>query len=282
MTKYIEIQVKSALSRSGLPDLDYSLNPYIGCFHGCLYCYARSYTKLEEVSEKWGEVIYIKANLVEVLERETRKLRPGVVGISTVTDPYQPIESIKNLVRKSIELLLRRGFRISIQTKSDLVLRDLDILSHNRDSVDVGFTIITLDANAASILEPRAPQPKQRAEALIKIAEEGIRTWLFYGPVIPSINDDSTSIREVLEEVGPYVNLVLVDKLRITQEVYESLSRVLENVDRVVSLSRSMSWWYKVTKELAEVCERMKVRCVPSLAEPVVNKNKSLVDFSYK
>lgn len=279
---YLRVRVRTALSKSGLPDLDYSLNPYIGCLHGCVYCYARSYTYAKEVAENWGRIVYVKENLLEVLEEETKKRKPGVVGVSTVTDPYQPIEAVERLTRRSIEILLRRSFRVSIQTKSPLVLRDVDILSDHRKMVDVGFTIITMDPGQATVLEPRAPPPKARARALIKIASEGVRTWLFYGPVIPGINDSVESLADILEEVGGSVDLVLIDKLRVTREVEKSMRTVMEDFDSVLALLNRQEWWSRVRRELLNLCEKMGVRCFPSLAEPTEQRFKSLADFSVR
>ncbi|MEM0352142.1 MAG: radical SAM protein [Sulfolobales archaeon] len=282
MTECPRISVKTALSRSGLPDLDYSLNPYVGCSHGCLYCYARDYTRQVEVAENWGSIVYVKENLLSILERETRKLKPGTVGISTITDPYQPVESVEKLTRRSIELLLKRGFRVSIQTKSPLVLRDIDILKSFRDMVDVGFTIITLDSGVASLLEPSAPVPVQRVRALTKVSEEGLKTWLFYGPVIPGFNDDVASFTRVLEAVYGHVSLVLMDKLRVTPRVRDSLGSVVRDFEKVESLANSKTWWSSVVKAFTEVCAQLAVKCVASLAEPPTDTVRRLEVFSKK
>jgi DNA repair photolyase len=277
--EYRRTRVKSALSRSGLPDLDYALNPYIGCAHGCLYCYARGYTRIAEVVERWGRLVYVKENLLDVLRQEVRKLKPGLVGVSTITDPYQPIENTEELTRRAIQVLLKGGFRVSIQTKSPLVVRDLDILLEYARSVDVGFTIITMDEGVSSILEPGAPPPRARAEALIKISRAGIRTWLFYGPVIPEVNDGVESFEEVLRSLHRDVDLVLIDKLRITPEVRRPLGQALANSERVLRLAVSRDWWARTVKSFERLCSELGVRCVPSIAEPerVV---KSLADYS--
>ncbi len=274
------VRVRTALSRSGLPDLDYSLNPYVGCQHGCVYCYAREYTRYREVADRWGSLVYVKENLLSLLESETKRLKPGTVGLSTVTDPYQPVESVLKLTRRSIEILLKRGFKVSIQTKSPLVLRDLDILATNKDSVDVGFTIITLDPRVASLLEPGAPPPAGRAEALRRISERGVRTWLFYGPVIPGFNDDSESFAGVLEAVAGGIDLVLVDKLRITPRVRASLSSTIEDIGRIETAVRSGAWWSGVVEEFEKVCARLGVRCLASLAEPSGAAMKDLERFA--
>ncbi len=266
--EYRQIKVRSALSKSGLPDLDYALNPYIGCAHGCLYCYAKSYARIAEVSERWGYLVYVKENLLEVLRQDMRKLKPGTVGVSTITDPYQPIEATEELTRRAIRALLRGGFKVSIQTKSPLVLRDLNLLLEYPKSVDVGFTIITMDEAIASILEPGAPPPKARAEALMRISRTGIRTWLFYGPVIPGVNDGVEHFEGVLRTLLRDVDIVLIDKLRVAPEVRRSLGRALANPDKVFRLALDRDWWSSTVRSFDKLCSELGVRCIPSIAEP--------------
>jgi len=151
------VKVKRALSKSSLPDLNYAFNPYIGCMHGCVYCYGRCFTKDKEASDNWGEVIKIKENILQLLKREVKRKKIGVVGISTITDPYQPIEEKEMITRRALEILSSAKFYISIQTKSDLVLRDLDLIKGDR--FDVGVTITTLNDKTARLIEPRASPP---------------------------------------------------------------------------------------------------------------------------
>ncbi len=206
-----EILVKSALNRSGLPEYDYVLNPYSGCFHGCIYCFAPDFTRESEARERWGSTVFVKANLLEVLKREISSKMRGLVGISSVTDPYHFIEGKYRLVREGLKLLLANGFRISIQTKSPLVLRDMDLLARYRKSLDVGFTITALDRNLAEILEPYAPEPSSRAAAVRKLSEAGIKTWIFLGPIIGGINDSHAGILPVLELAAETSSRVIYD-----------------------------------------------------------------------
>ncbi|MDM7275458.1 MAG: radical SAM protein [Thermoprotei archaeon] len=207
--------VKTALSRSGLPDLDYALNPYAGCSFGCIYCYARLYTSDRRASERWGEVVIVKSNIVKVLGREARRMPRGVVGLGTITDGYQVVESIFKLTRKSLETLIGEGFHVSVQTKSPMVLRDLDILATGGGKVDVGLTITTLKPEIAELIEPHAPPPLARLKALKKLSEAKIKTWVFYGPIIPGLNDDletAESIASLSAETG---STLYYDPLRV-------------------------------------------------------------------
>ncbi|AAY80493.1 SPL family radical SAM protein [Sulfolobus acidocaldarius] len=234
-----EVEVKSALSKSGLKEIDYSLNPYNNCRFSCIYCYAQRY-----VSDKWGEVITIKRNIVDVLKREVYKYRRGVVGVSTIVDPYQPVEGLYKLTRKSLEVLLSHGFRVSIQTKSPMVVRDLDLLSRYSDKVDVGLTITTLDKVVSRYIEPLAPPPKARAESIKKLSRS-VRTWIFLGPIIKGVND--SGFEEIVKLASETSSFIVYDK-------YNNY-RGLPNFDC------NQSWWEEKENEIKDLCERYGVHC---------------------
>jgi len=262
--KVVEVRVEQALSRSGLPDIDYALNPYMGCSHACIYCYARLYTRHSEASREWGRVVVVKKNIVDVLSREVKLYKRGVVGVSTITDPYQPVEAIYGLTRKSIALLLESGFHVSIQTKNTLILRDLDMLAKHRDRVDVGFTITTPIKEVARVIEPHSPPPAARAQALKAISSMGIDTWIFYGPVIPELNDDRETVDWILEIARETRSRVLVDRLHI-KPFMKSSDNVLSNL-----IAKATSkWWKSFTEFFMKKCNEMRVECIPGFAEPV-------------
>ncbi len=268
-------RVTHALSRSRLPDLDYALNPYVGCLHGCIYCYARLYTSIPDAAESWGSIVYVKDNLIESLRRDMSRFPPGVVGVGTVTDPYQPVEALYKLTRSSIEILLRHGFHVSIQTKNTLVLRDLDILTQYRERVDVGFTITTLDNAKAGLIEPWASPPRRRSDALTRISAAGVETWIFYGPVIPGINDDHDTAESIVGLASKTNSKLLIDSLHVKKFMlaYGHPLRIH------AYLARSYDWdgFYEMTMKL---CEEYGVECVKGLAEPSSHrKNRRLDEF---
>jgi len=191
------VQCKSAASPSRLPGLDWALNPYRGCSHACVYCYAQDVTRFE-MNRPWGETIEVKANFVPRLKRDLEKGVRGVYGLGTVTDPYQPVEKRHEISRGSLQLLKRVGARVSILTKSDLVLRDIDILK-GWEGAEVGISISCLDGETSKILEPGAPSPDRRMEALAKLAGEGVSVYLMFAPVIPSLGDAEDDIRKVVQ-----------------------------------------------------------------------------------
>ncbi len=259
--RILTTRVRQALSKSGLPDLDYSLNPYMGCSHACMYCYARVYTRHELASKRWGEVVVVKVNLIDVLRREVRKLHPGVVGVGTITDPYQPIEEYYKLTRRALRILASAGFQVSIQTKSPLVTRDLDLLSEYKHLVDLGFTITTLDPKVSAFIEPGAPEPRSRVRALEEASSAGIETWVFYGPVIPGINDDEDTVKSIVEVAASTASILYVDKLRIRRFMLEEGYPL-----RGEALKARSRDWASFMDMVRGFCERYGVRCVEAFS----------------
>lgn len=178
-----EIHARSLLNKSKI--FDYCLNPYTGCQVGCRYCYARLFIpRYSGHSESWGTFVDVKVNAVEVLRRQLRRTRRGVVWISSVCDPYQPLERRLQLTRRLLKVLLEFDFPINIQTKNALVLRDLDLFL-GFEEIEVGLTITTENESIARLFEPGASPVKERIEALGKLKQAGLRTFAFLGPLLP-------------------------------------------------------------------------------------------------
>ncbi|AFD00058.1 putative DNA repair photolyase [Methanocella conradii HZ254] len=234
--KVREICCKTALSPSRLPGLDYTLNPYFGCGHGCIYCYAPA-TLRYGGPESWGSFVNVKADMPRVLEKEARIKRRGVVGISTVTDPYQPIEERLGLTRRCLEVLLSKDFPVCIQTKSSLVLRDVDILREFRE-IEVGFTVTTLDSGISAVVEPGASPPRERLKALRALADCGIRTWAFIGPILPGVVDKEVleSVLQSLKDAG--VSYVMLDRLRLKPGIWGRMEDALKDEHAILEACR--------------------------------------------
>jgi len=170
----------------------YGLNPYTGCGHGCLYCYITSY-----IPDAFNP--RPKEKLVERVRKDLEKIPKGaVVALSNSSDPYTPPEAQLGLTRKVLQTLLERGYRVLITTKSPLVLRDLDILRQHRDKVAVQVTITTLRDDLAAALEPRAPRPSGRLEAVRRLAAAGIPVSVRLDPIIPHLTDDEENIAQAV------------------------------------------------------------------------------------
>lgn len=215
-----EIYCRTALVKSGL-DYDYALNPYRGCGHGCVYCYAPHILK---ETRRWGAFVDVKRNLPNVLARELRAKRRGLVGIGTVTDAYQPLEARYEVTRRCLEQLLGHDFPIAIQTKSTLVMRDLDLLC-KFTTKSVGFTITTLDDELRRKYEPSASPTKQRLDALSALE---LDKWVFVGPILPHITVTDWELDTLLKAIAETgVSIVYFDRLRLKGDVWPRLKAFL-------------------------------------------------------
>lgn len=220
-----EINAKSIISRSKHPSswfgVEYGMNIYRGCQHGCIYCDSRS--ECYHV-EHFDEDIIVKINAVELLEQQLRKMRKRyTIGTGAMSDPYMPIEKKYQLTRKTLEVIERFQMRAHIATKSNLILRDIDILeSISKRYASVAMTITTMNEDLAKIIEPHAPSPKERMEAVGILNSVGIKAGLLVMPQLPYLMED----REHLE------GLVMAAKYCDAQFVYPGFGVTLRDRQR--------------------------------------------------
>jgi DNA repair photolyase len=208
--KAYESKAKMALTLSSLPGLKHALNPYIGCEHGCIYCFAPEIVKRSR--ETWATEVGYRPNLPVLLNRELRSKR-GMIGIGTVTDPYQPLEKALLITRKCLMEIARHDNPISILTKSDLVLRDLEIIQSTARP-EVGITITTLDEALAKKLEPGVPSPRRRLDALKQLATSNMECYAMIGPLLPFIDPEAfTALIHAVKETD--CQRIMVDRLRL-------------------------------------------------------------------
>lgn len=261
--KINEITCKTALSASRLPGLDYALNPYRGCEHNCVYCYAPSV--LNE-KRKWGSFVDVKRNLPNVLAKELKKKKKkGRIGIGTVTDPYQPVERKYEITRRCLEVLLKHDFPVCIQTKSSLILRDVDIIKKFSEK-EVGFTITTIDDKARKKYEPHSSSVKERLSALKTLEENNIHTWVFIGPIMPFITEKN--IDKLIENIAKAgVKKVIVDRLNLKPGVWEKIktflseyySELIPNYENV--LFTKNDYFENVENKIRMICKEYNIKC---------------------
>jgi len=204
-------RAKSALTRNASPDIpfDRSLNPYRGCEHGCVYCYARpshAYMNLSPGLD-FESKLFVKKDLASVLEGELRKpgYKPAPVMIGANTDPYQPIEREHRITRELLEVLHAYRHPTVIITKSHLITRDVDILSAMAadNLISVGISLTTLDANLARTMEPRATTPTKRLQTMRDLSDAGIPVAVLAAPMVPTLNDhELEAILQASAEAG--------------------------------------------------------------------------------
>ena len=200
-------RARTIITRNDSPDIsfDRSINPYRGCEHGCVYCFARpnhGYAGLSPGLD-FETKLFAKPDAAALLERELSApgYRPRTIALGTATDPYQPIEREHRLTRGVLEVLARFRHPVGIVTKSNLILRDRDLLSELavQKLVKVAISVTTLDPVLARRMEPRAPHPRKRLEAIKGLAASGVPVMAIVAPIIPSLNDHE--IEAILERV---------------------------------------------------------------------------------
>ena len=203
-----EIAVKSVLTKSNLPVADYSVNPYVGCTHACRYCYASFMKRFTNHPEPWGSFLDVKT-WPEISNPQKYAGKEFFFG--SVTDPYNPQEETYRRTRTLLEQLQGKcdGIKISIQTKSDLVLRDIDLIK-TFPNARVGFSINTLDESFKNDMD-RAVSIERRLAAMKKLHDEGIRTTCFISPIFPGITD----VSEIIDRVKNQCNLVWLENLNL-------------------------------------------------------------------
>jgi len=230
-----EVQAKSILSKSQV--FPYTINAYTGCEHACSYCYARFMRRFSGHKELWGAFVDVKVNAPQLLAKQIQHKTPARVWVSGVCDPYQPLEAQYHLTRQCLEILIANHWPVSVQTKSPLVMRDIDLLRKG-EGVEVGLSIATADEHIRQIFEPHAPSIPSRIAALQALHEAGIQTFVMIAPILPGAE-------ELPEMLGGNADAVLVDRMNyhyadwvyrkygleryLTEEYFDTVSALLKS-----------------------------------------------------
>jgi len=251
-TIFLEDQSETIITRNDSPDVGFSagVNPYRGCEHGCAYCYARPYHEYLGLSAglEFETKIMVKRRAAELLHRELshRKYQPQVLGMSGVTDCYQPAERHFRITRACLEVLAEFRHPVSIITKNFLVTRDIDLLKElaRFDAVHVYISITTLNADLAAKMEPRASRPTHRLRAIEMLAKAGVPVGVMVAPIIPGLNDrEIPSVLEAAKDAGAseagYTMLRLPHGVKDVFQEWLKLN-FPEKLDRILGTVREM------------------------------------------
>lgn len=201
------ILVRDYINPSRLPDYDFVINPYTGCTHKCLYCYAEFMKRFSKHEEEWGDFVDIKnatrpINLV--------KLDGASILLSSVTDPYNAAEKKHKITKNILEQIKHANIKLNIVTKSDLVLRDIDLLKQFKD-VSVAFSIATLDETLKQEIEPCSPSIKEKLDALKKLHKKGIKTIVYMSPIFPEI----TKYKDIIDATKDFTDEYWIENLNL-------------------------------------------------------------------
>lgn len=256
-----EVQVKSIFAKTKLPASDYVINPYIGCMHGCGYCYARFMKKFTgHDNDEWGKFVDIKTNALDLIPEKIEKYQNKSIVIGSVTDPYQPIENKYQLTRKILERLLEFDSRISLMTKSDLVIRDIDILKQFKN-----FTVIITIAFANNELlqkmEKYSASIERRIKSLALLKQAGIKTVLFVSPIFPELTDWTT----LIEMAKDYVDEVWFENLNFYFYIRNNVFKFLRSIDSALVkkyleiYSPKSDYWQIEQNKIVDFCKQNQI-----------------------
>ncbi len=217
--KFRSVECTRALSPSGIPGLDFVLNPYGGCNHGCVYCYAPEVTHSD-----WStwRVLRVRTNIANRLAREIKNVKGSVIGLGSSTDPYQYAEARFQLTRDCLSVLKKAGCSVHIITKSDLVTRDMDLLKDM--DCTVGITVTGLDERMSKITEPGAPMPEKRLAALKELIDAGIRAYVMAEPMLSHLEGREEEYVDALASTG--VSRIEVGPVNYRPEIRARMERM--------------------------------------------------------
>jgi len=257
-----EIESKSIISKTGIPGADYVINPYVGCIHSCIFCYARFMKRFTGHKEEWGQFLDVKVNAPNLIPQKTSKYQGKHIFLSSVTDPYLPLEREYKLTRQIIHKLIPLKPSLGILTKSDLVLRDLDLIKQFED-VEVGFSFSSLDEKLRRMIEPGASPIQKRLKALKEVHNIGIKTYVFISPILPFL----TNWKEVIQKTKSYTDYFMFENLNITGTVWGCVKHWLEeNYPDLMQKYREIyftdnDYWDLMEEEIVDFCKEEGFEC---------------------
>lgn len=256
MIKINEIKASSIITKSNLPDADFVINPYTGCMHSCVYCYARFMKRFSNHKEEWGKFVDVKINAPDLVPTNTNKYKVKTIFLASVTDAYMPLEKKYKITRKILERLISLQPNLAIQTKSDLVTRDIDLLKQFKNC-EVGLTITTTDDNLRREIEPYTSTVENRILALEKLRDAKINNYVFIGPILPNLTD----WKQIILKTKNYVNMYMFENLNVTGTIWGSVKLwltknhpdLLGEYEKIFFTKNN--YWDMVEEEIKKFCK---------------------------
>ena len=253
-----EIKVKNYLTKSNLPGIDFTINPYIGCSHKCRYCYASFMKKITNHSENWGNFIDIKLTEEEV---DLKKIQNKTIFLSSVTDPYLSFEKECLITRSILEEIKNSNCKLIITTKSSLILRDLDILKQIKN-LTVCISINTIDEKFKNDMD-KASSIKERIKTLKILYENNISTVAFISPIFPYITD----IKDIIESVKDYVDFCWFENLKLRANYKKDiLNYIKDNYKELypkyldIYFNENMSYFKNLSLVIKDICSKYNIK----------------------
>nr|WP_279325319.1 radical SAM protein [Clostridium sp. D46t1_190503_E9] len=253
-------EVNDLLTKSKLPDADYVINPYIGCTHKCIYCYAEFMNRFARCSEKWGEYIIVKDAKKDI---KCNDMEEKTILISSVTDPYNSIEKKYRKTRMVLEQLVDSEANIEILTKSKNMLDDIKIIKKIKN-IKVGISMNTIDDTFREKIEPCASSVDERINTLKVLHENNINTYAFISPIFPGITD----CKKIVDSVKEYADYVCFENLNLRgnhkKVVLDFISTNypdLMDLYNNIYVKKDLSYWENYQKDLNNYLESLEIDC---------------------
>jgi DNA repair photolyase len=254
MIKVSEIEVKNLISKSKIPSIDFAINPYVGCPHKCIYCYAEFMGKFHK--ERWGSFLDVKICTKAI---DTKKFKNNTILLSSVTDAYNPFEIKYAITKQVLKQFITSQAKIEILTKSSLVTRDIKILKQI-PNINVGFSINTTDDSIRKQIEPYASSVQKRIDALKILHNEGINTWVFISPIFPKITDFKNIVKtcHIYANSFGFANLNLKNSYhaRILNYIHIHHQKLLPLYQEIY-IRNNKDYWQQTAHEIHSYCQEI-------------------------
>jgi len=252
------VDTQNVITKCNIPSIDFVINPYIGCQHACIYCYAEFMKRFtNHGGENWGDFLDVKQVQLDKIKPE--KYDNKTILISSVTDPYMPLEKKYKNTRKILEKLVGTKAHIVILSKSRFIVRDIDLFTQF-ENIHVGISINTLDSNVAKEIEPLASKPYDRIKALQEISKNNITTYVFISPIFPKITDYQAIIAETRDFMDYYrfenLNFRSHNIPRIFKYIEKKHPKLLEYYKNIKADS---SLWDLIQDEIEKFCTQQEI-----------------------
>ncbi len=257
--KIYDKEVKDILTKSKLPAADYVINPYVGCTHKCIYCYACFMHRFCNINEEWGNYIIIK-HFPDIENKKLVNIAGKTILLSSVTDPYQPLNVKYQNTKKVLSALCNTSAKIEILTKSKDVLQDLSIL-RRMNHITVGMSLSTLDDRISRLVEPGASASSQRISALKRLHDEGIRCYAFISPIIPYVTD----VYALIDCVSGYVDYIYFENLNLRGTYKKDMYQFIETYfpykyfqfkELYQNKDVAKNFWDTLSLQISKYCEK--------------------------
>ncbi len=257
-----EIKASSIITKSNLPDADYVINPYVGCMHSCIYCYASFMKRFTGHVEPWGQFVDVKINAPDLIPEKSLKYKNKSIFLASVTDPYLSLERKYELTRKILKKLIPLEPKLGIQTKSNLIVRDIDLLKQF-ENCEAGLTITTIDDDIRKEVEPHVSSVSDRITALKEMREAGIKTYVFIGPIFPFLTD----WKDIINKTKEYADFYMLENLNVKGNIWNNIKswlqqkhpELLEKYEKIYFTKND--YWNDVEKEIKGYCLENKIDC---------------------